>query len=107
MPLAAGDRVAFEERVAAHSQRDVNIPSAVAISLFLETNASYDLMQKYQGAARLPVRLEHKNGIDSVATVKGAGGGLYRSVNGVIPLIVKNETNESLIVRVIVEAKHE
>ena len=102
--LSPGDRIVFEGKMGRHSQRDLNLSSDVPLSLFLATDASLELKQKYQNADRLPVRLEHKNGIDFVATVSGAGGGLYPSINGVISLVLRNESDECLTVCVIAEA---
>ena len=101
--LAEGETVVLTTEMAPRSQQEFDIKSTEALPLYLETDASYELMEQYNFAKRLPVRLEHKKSIESIATVKGAGTVLFIPFDGVIPLLLKNETNERL--RVVVYRK--
>jgi len=100
-----GQVVLFRTELKSHSEQQFELKSKESLQLYMETNASYELMQKYHFASHLPVRLEHKNGIDSLATVKGAGGGLFPPIDGVIPLTLKNETEETLQIVICSEPK--
>lgn len=101
MKLAAGERVVFETKLKKHTAQEVSIPSEDALLLSFESDASPALVESYRFARRMPVRLEHTHGLARVSTVKRGGEDLFPSVNGVVPLIMENNTDETLRVRII------
>ncbi len=94
--LSPGETVVLTAELESNSQKEFDIQSSEALPLYLETDASYELMERYSGVKRLPVRLEHRKSIEFIATVKGAGTVLFVPVDGVVPLLLRNETKERL-----------
>lgn len=103
--LAKGEAVVLTTEIAPHAQLRFDIKSADRLLLHLQTDASYELMEQYNFSKHLPVRLEHRKSIVSISTVKGAGDVWFSPVDGVIPLLLTNETNERL--RVVVYRKNQ
>ena len=101
--VAEDDSVIISTAMAPHTQKEVDVPSAKRLLLHFETDASHELMAKYQFVRRQPVRLELRGGLESIATVKGAGTVWFTPTNGLIPLVLKNETDEKL--RIVVFAR--
>ena len=82
--------------IGSHSEKQFDIKSSKALQLYIETNASYELAEKHAFAAPFPVQLKHLKSVESIGTIKGAGGVLFQPVDGIIPLLLKNGTDVPL-----------
>jgi hypothetical protein len=78
----------------AGSTREVNIPSTTPLDLYIESNATVELALRYEGS--FPVWAKHRQRIESIGTVMGAGGALFIPVDGEIPLLIGNDTDTEL-----------
>ena len=79
------------------AKHEFDILSDKPLALRLATNASHDLMEKHSADLRnLPVKLAHRNRIEFLATVKGAGLVLFIPEGESIPLRLSNATSETL-----------
>lgn len=91
-----GQTLLYSSVIPPHTDREFDIPSSTPLQLSFETDATLELMEKYDPSPDLPVRLEHRKSIEAVASVKGAGGAIFAPVDGVIPLRLRNKLDVSI-----------
>ncbi len=84
----------------AGGKHEFSVKSNNPVWLGLSTNASFEAMQKYKSSDPLPVRLTHRLMKQEVSTIKGAGRVAFTPVDGSIPLVLVNETDEDLLILV-------
>ena len=76
------------------STRELNISSPTPLQLYLETNATVELALRYRGS--YPVWVKHRQRIEAIGTVLGAGGVLFLPEDNEIPLLIGNDTDTEL-----------